>query len=423
MIMTEELRQKFESFVVGPGRRFQLPGNVGPARTVVPICRRILESPEPFLYKTLVGWDKHQELLDERGGVVNVLAVCLGLWAHGQWEGAWAVAQLYYDQLLKREAASGDRLHKGHPACGLAILAREIGSPALSRHYAMLSSAGDLYWEHKDPDLSHGGYAVTMLEQFESFDEHDRWRAAVRRQLKELGGNAIYLEAFVAAKWFSDAFAQRVLTLAKVSDKEGKPFVEVLLDAVKDPINESAGTRFEAAAGLLLASTPGFEVRSSRQTTDAQTDLVVWYSPDRLTRLPMPAGPGLVECKSSKRPVGVDELRDFGAKCLFHRVGFGILIARTGITGKGPPELAEPTHAELVRRRFQVDGLTLLLLDMTQLRDKARELRGLQEELAADYDRLVFGPIAGDAVTRKRGAPTGAKTKRPRKKKTTKKGR
>jgi hypothetical protein len=109
------------------------------------------------------------------------------------------------------------------------------------------------------------------------------------------------------------------------------------------------------------------------------------------------AGCGLVECKSSAGKVGASELRDFGAKCLFHRVKFGILIARAGITGGtvNPHRLfKQPQNAELTRRRFQIDGLTLLVLDISQIRGKSRDLRGLLDDLRADYRQLVFGPVA-----------------------------
>lgn len=239
-----------------------------------------------------------------------------------------------------------------------------------------------------------------MLEQYESSVKHERWRDWIRNFLQDVAPDEPrYIDAFLAARWFSQAFAERLLCLSDVKGNQGKPFVEVLLDTIADAnrsTTQEAATRFEAAAGLLLSSTPGFEVLSSRKTSDQQTDLVVHYAPDRLTRLKLAVGPGLVECKSSAKPVGVDELRDFGAKCLFHRVSFGILVAHTGITGQGKHVFAKPEYAELVRRRFQVDGLTLLVLDISQLRGKSRELRGLQDELAADHEYLVFGPKSGE---------------------------
>ena len=76
---------------------------------------------------------------------------------------------------------------------------------------------------------------------------------------------------------------------------------------------------------------------------------MVVYTPERWTQLGLEPGCGLVECKSSSGKVDVADLRDFGAKCVFHRVRFGILVARAGITGGkvNPDDLfKEPQNAE-----------------------------------------------------------------------------
>src|SRR5262249_25069945 len=152
----------------------------------------------------------------------------------GQWEGAWALSQLHYDQYLKQEVKTKDRLHKGDPLCNLAILARSIDSPTLIRHYALLSSAGDIYWKHVDPNLQHGGLAPTMLEQFESRRKQQEWREKVGAYLQLYATDTpLYLEAFLAASWFSDTYSQHFRNLAEVEKHGEGPFVEVLLDKVE----------------------------------------------------------------------------------------------------------------------------------------------------------------------------------------------
>jgi hypothetical protein len=389
-----ELLKQFQA-VFGDKGGDIYPSNVGVGRTAHGICQEIMKLPDPELYEYFDAWNSHAEEVRKPHNVA------FWLLRNGQWEGAWALAQLHYDQLLKQEIKVKKRLHKGHPLCNLAIVAREIDSPTLARHYAMLSSAGDIYWMHEDPHLRHGGYAPTYLERFESSNQQQAWRQKVETDLKAYAtATPIYLEPFLAGRWFSDAYSQQFIRLAEMEKHGARPFVEVLLDAVENPGSApptTTGARFEAAAGLLMSSTPGFEVDSARKTTDEQVDLVVVYTPERLAQLGLEPGCGLVECKSSAGPVSVSELRDFGAKCLFHRVEFGILVARAGVTGrqaKTEDLFKDLQHAELTRRRFQVDGLTLLVLDITHLRGKSRELRGLVEELRADYRELVFGPVA-----------------------------
>lgn len=368
------------------------PGNFGPSRRAYEICQELMWLSDPKLYDYFVAWDNLSD--DNR----KPLAIQLCLVNNGQWEAAWALAQLHYDQFLKQEAKAKSRLGKGHPLCNLAIVGRQIGSPTLIRHYATLSSAGDVYMQHQLPVLRHGGFAPTMLEQFESRQHQRAWRNKVESDLTAYTTKRpLYLEAFLASRWFSETYSKHIKSLARIRTTRWKPFVEALLDAVENPGNASTtttGVRFEAATGLLISATPGFEVDSARSTSDEQVDLVVVYTPERLAQLGLEPGCGLVECKSSVGPVDVSELRSFGAKCLFHRVKFGILVARSGITGsKRDSIFKDRQNAELTRRRFQVDGLTLLVLDISHLRGKSRQLRGLSDDLRADYRELVFGPV------------------------------
>jgi len=370
------------------------PGNVGESRTAPTVCHEIMKLPESLLYDYFVAWETRGNETRQPWHIESRLLQV------GQWEGAWALAQLHYDQFLKQEIKAHMRVHKGHPLCNLASVASAIGSPSLTRHYALLSSVGDIYWKHEEPHLQHGGLAPTMLEQFESHHRQQGWREQVESDLKAYStATPLYLESFLACRWFSETYGKHFTDLADVESYGGRPFVEILLDAVENAPkgkDTSTGARFEAAAGLLLSSTPGFEIDSARRTTDEQVDLVVVYTPERLAQLGLEPGCGLVECKSSAGPVDVTELRSFGAKCLFHRVKFGILVARSGVTGgkaKTRDLFKDLQNAELTRRRFQVDGLTLLVLDMSHLRDRSRELRGLLDELRADYRELVFGPV------------------------------
>lgn len=385
MSVSCELLQEFYAHFGNNGGD-RLPGNVGISRTVVNVCQEFMQIAEPILFDYFEQW--------EQQGKQKPFDIEKSLVSSGQWEGAWALAQLHYDQLLKQEAKNGSRQHKGHPLCNLALVGQAIGSPSLTRHYALLSSAGDVYWEHNDAGLKFGGLAPTILERFESHHQQCLWRNTLRRQLTSFDNKPVYLESYLASRWFTETYAKHITSLAEIKHDGGKPFVEVLLDAVEnanDASDTTTGARFEAASGLLLSATPGFEVDSERKRTDEQIDLVVYYLPEPWAPIGLESGCGLVECRSSKGPVRAKELRDFGAKCLFHRVRFGILMARAGITGSAN-KFEEPQNAELVRRRFQLDGLTLLVLDIGQLRHKSRELRGIQYQLSADYKELVFGP-------------------------------
>jgi len=369
----------------------QAPGNVGPGRELSHVCREAMADPNPSLFDYYVDWDARTD----RGKLENVARYLVSI---GMIEAAWNVSQLHLDQTQKKEAVSGARLHKGHPVCGLAILGQALQSNALRRHNAQLSSAGDIYWEHQDPNLRSGGLAPTLMESFESGVEHYRWRECVRSMNAGIPvSEPRYLEPFLLMRWFGEAHWNLFLNVGQVVGRHGTPFPDLLFQVIGHPETKQSGKLFEAASALLFSATPGFEVRSARKTSgrDQQIDFVVRYERDPLTVLPLPPGPGLIECKSSDDKISVSELRDFGSKCQFHRVSFGVLVAKANITGSDSSIFADPQYAELVRRRFLADGLTILVLDLTKLRGRAREMRCLQEPLAQDHDLLVFGPIDG----------------------------
>lgn len=122
---TTELLAQFRGVFGENGGDFY-PGNIGVSRTARDICQDIMRLPDPELFDYFAAWNDHKE--DAR----KPLSVAYWLVNNGQWEGAWALAQLHYDQVLKQEAKTKKRLHKGHPLCNLAIIGREIGSPALN---------------------------------------------------------------------------------------------------------------------------------------------------------------------------------------------------------------------------------------------------------------------------------------------------
>jgi hypothetical protein len=361
---------------------------------IVTLCREAMGRPTAELYDYFEDWDKSA---DERRpyAIEQILAL------NGRWEAAWSIARLHIDQIMKRELVTGTRLvQKGHPFCNAALVGRAIRGSALVRHYGQLSSAGDLYRAAGNGPVAHG-LAPVLLEPYESRRRHEEWRDDVRQRMSKVNANQpLFLEAYLAGRWFHGAHRDRVVGMAPMTAGQPSSFVEVLLDKAinwSDPKNTTAqGTLFEAAAGLLLSATPGFTVYSCRSNKDEQIDLVVRYEPDAIAPPCLPMGYGLVECKAEETAVNSPTLREFGAKCQFHRVQFGILVARSGIKG-AKTVFQDLTAAELVRRRFLSDGLTLLVLNLDDLGGgQDRELRGLHDALFDDYQELVFGQIVGE---------------------------
>jgi hypothetical protein len=367
---------------------------------IVGLCREAMGRSSAELFEYFEEWEQSRDGRKPRD-IEFLLATA------GRWEAAWSIARLHVDQVTKREKTSGLRnVGKGHPLCNVALVGSDVGCRALIQHYGQLSSAGDLYRAAESGPADHG-LGPVLLEPHESRRRHEEWREWVRGTL---GGfeptRPLFLEAFLASRWFRGAHAQAIIDLAEMTPERPVSFVDLLLGAAggdgksakaAEGDTTTRGTLFEASAGLLLSATPGFTVYPCRWDRDEQIDLVVRYEPDGVAPPCLPMGYGLVECKAERNAIDSATIRDFGSKCLFHRVQFGILIARTGITGAGSV-YTDPRGAELVRRRFLADGLPLLVLDIRQLSAGLdRELRGLHDALFDDYQELVFGRIVGEA--------------------------
>jgi hypothetical protein len=369
-------------------------GHCKESPNIVTRCRAAMDGLAEELFDYFEDWDRSADG-NKPYAVEQFLA------ANGRWEAAWSIARLHVDQVMKREFATGARVvGKGHPLCNVALVGQRIGASALVRHYGQLSSAGDLYKAVAGAPAPHG-VGPLLLEPHESRLSHEGWRGYVAKEMvKQNPSKPLYLEAYLAAQWFRGVYRDSIVALAPMTAGRPVTFVELLLDEVvnwKDPKDTTGqGTLFEAAAGLLLSTTPGFTVYPCRWNKDDQIDLVVRYEPDGVAPACLPVGYGLVECKAETKPVDSATLRDFGAKCQFHRVNFGILVTRAGLKDGGA-RFKNAIGAEIARRRFLSDGLTLLVLDIGHLHRQDRELRGLHDALFNDYQRLVFGQIVGEA--------------------------
>jgi hypothetical protein len=274
--------------------------------------------------------------------------------------------------------------------CDLANLHQLIGSRASCHHYAALSVVADVLREPEEAALRDGGLAFSMLLQYEQRSEVERWRSDLRTQFNNIDvKKPIFAEAGLAARWFPGR-AQPIYDLSVVPASGYAHFGDLLIDQVSNkPPSGNEGVLFEAAIGLLLSATPGFEVRGAFKEPDEQVDLLVQRRPEPRDILGVLHGYGLVECRATSDPVGAAELRDFGAKCFMHDATFGLLASLKGITG----EKDKITAAHLTRRKFFHQGITLLVVNLTDLREARSQIDVLGKALRNDYERLAFGDL------------------------------
>jgi hypothetical protein len=318
-------------------------------------------------------------------------------------ETSWALAQLFYDQTLKHSAATPRRMNLAHPAFGVAQLATQLHHPSAELHYAMLAQLADVLGERDDYKagafhMLSNRWGRARTEKFieEAQSNAATWnKEAVRSHVQwpdpNRGGESIYPEALLAMHWMP---SHKDTFLAHARIARGAPFVRVLLDAAKVASDNEryaeSGTLFEAAASLLLSTTPGFNVRGGRKDPSSQTDIAALYLRDAFCEAYLPEGYALVECKHWAKAVDVQVIREFSTRLRIGRHTLGIIVTLNGLTGEKNKEALEA--AELVRHDLMVrDGIYMLCLSKDDFVDQARALRGLEGALKEDLEQLRFG--------------------------------
>jgi hypothetical protein len=308
--------------------------------------------------------------------------------ASGWNEQAWAFLQLRYDQVFKQSVVDKRRQGLGALLFDVAWIAQAMGHTSAVRHYSALGVIGDVL-----SGSANDGAAVPTLANVTSRQRPSVLQESVRKaiEVRALPAEApLHPEAFLAAPWFGKR-GDAVLDLARPA--RGQAFVERLLDHLAS--NAAAmnttdiGTVFEAAAGLVLSTTPGFEVRSTVNDAASQTDLLLSYRTTAFGNAFLPEGYALLECKYTEK-VGAAVVRDVGARCMIQGVKVAVLATREGI--KGDPNARNPLlSAELERRRFLPQGIHILVVSAEDVRNAARDLRGVETVLRDDFERLRFG--------------------------------
>ncbi|MGA3124802.1 MAG: hypothetical protein ABSF69_28985 [Polyangiaceae bacterium] len=349
---------------------------VGPAGNLQRLAEAAFAEEKPRFY------DWFSTCRDPAGGARSWVTAC------GWNEQAWAFLQLRYDQVFKQSVIDGRRHGLGALLFDIGWIAQAMGHTSAVRHYSALAVIGDIL-----DGNAFDGAAVPTLANVTSRRRPSMLQESVRKAIeaRALPAEApLHPEAFLAAPWFGKR-GDAVLDLARPI--KGQAFVERLLDHLASSgttMNTTdVGTVFEAAAGLVLSTTPGFEVRSTVNDAASQTDLLLSHRTTVFGNAFLPEGYAVLECKYTEK-VGAPVIRDIGARCMIQGVKLAVLATREGI--KGDPNARNPLlSAELERRRFLPQGIHILVVSEEDIRGAARDLRGVEAVLRDDFERLRFG--------------------------------
>lgn len=152
--------------------------------------------------------------------------------------------------------------------------------------------------------------------------------------------------------------------------------------------NQEKKESLEDLGEYLLESLAGWKcVGTGLRTGTSELDLVMENS-NRVDPFLMKMGPNiLVECKNWRRPVGSEEIRDFGRDLQKRRIEYGILISREGITGD--PGGRKDARGELWD--FFRDGTCILVLSLGDILEVANGAHLIAILRMKDRDLRLIG--------------------------------
>lgn len=276
-----------------------------------------------------------------------------------------------------------------------------LGDKGSALRWALLTQADDLLGEHP----AGGGAGKQLLHSVLGMNEKalsELSQVALQNldQIKNKCGNDwsvpyAYPEDVITRFAFTKPeYAQLFATTSNVFEF---PLNRTYLGALLDKANSDAlttkekGDRLEDLATYLFLLMPGLVPRRNvlEETLAFETDIVIRnlnvssnVVSDLLDRH------FLVECKNWENPVGVQYIGYFLYRIRLTHAHFGVIFAKTGITGD---EDQEKAAYSLIRKAFHEDGSICIVIDNDSLTRLCNGELSLWSMLLERIERIRFG--------------------------------
>ncbi len=148
------------------------------------------------------------------------------------------------------------------------------------------------------------------------------------------------------------------------------------------------GKSLEDLAKLLFEAITFLSYKGSRETSNAQIDLVFFYKGfEEATIFDELGLYFLVECKNWKETVGAKHVRDFVGKMQASRVQLGVLLAPRGVTGATSDSTAAMREINLA---YFLHGLFVVVVTEDHLK-RVKQGANFYEELESEVEVRRFG--------------------------------
>lgn len=292
------------------------------------------------------------------------------------------------------------RIYRAGLGMYLAKAYLRLGDEGTAFRWAILTQSDDLLGEHPDG----GGNGRQMLQTILGMSE------IALDELKEIADHNLSKIKENNNDWsLSFAFAEDVVTKFAFNKTAHSQLFAMRSKTIEFPINvayfsslleqvnndvieaKEKGDRLEDLASYLFLLLPALTPRRNllEETLAFESDIVIRnLNPDSNLIADLLGRHFLVECKNWESRVGVQSVGYFLHRMRLTHAHFGIIFAKSGITGD---EQQEKAAYSIIRKSFHEDGSICVVIDNNNLFALSNENLTFRSLLLERIERLRFG--------------------------------
>lgn len=321
--------------------------------------------------------------------------------SNGEWERLGRVAMqldprmgervylIWYETILDyQEERPRGRLPKGLPLHNLGCSYWRYGRHSLGKKYIQLAAIEDIL---NNRENWRNNQAYRFLRNLYGIPDSELDFLETIVESKRGSNDSFYPESILL-----DFELQKGYRITRDFERDifhiNRQYTNKLLEKVNSG-QKNSWKYLELLSTYLLSNIDGFEVVGINVgTKDCEIDALIKNS---VTEDPTFASFGkyiLVECKNWVKPVNVEKINHFLSKIRFHYASCGILVARTGISGRRRNKRIRDAELTILKA-FHQDNIIIMILTLEDLQHIA-EGENMASILIREYERIKFDKTA-----------------------------
>ncbi len=358
-------------------------------------CKHILEE------SCRVGGEIDPRNIQEAELACNAYGYASNLFLHNHFfSAATSILIDGWNRLSSIQRSEKRRIYRAGLGMYLAKAYLRLGDKGAAFRWAILTQSDDLLGEHSagggaGKQMLHTilGMSATALEELSEIANQNL--STIRQNNDDWAVSAAYAEDVVTKFAFNKtAYSQLFAMESKIIEF---PINVAYFSSLLEQVNSNEGTstergnRLEDLASYLFLLIPTLTPRRNllEETLAFETDIVVRnLNPQSNLLADLLGRHFLVECKNWISRVGVQGVGYFLHRMRLTHAQFGVIFAKSGITGNEEPEKAAYS---IVRKSFHEDRSICVVIDNNDLVEIGEETLTFRSLLLERIERLRFG--------------------------------